>query len=76
MTRHKDSNWNLPNKVENYEQAHLAVLMDIRDELKENNKRLQRIEGQLSCYRIQDMFKDIARINKRIASMLPLRVKK
>ena len=33
MARHKDLQWNLPSPVENYEQAILAVLMDIRDRL-------------------------------------------
>lgn len=72
MARHKDGNWNIPDKVENYEQASLAVLMDIRDELKENGRRLNRIEGFLGCYRIQDMFRAIARIDKRIGKKIPL----
>lgn len=34
MARHKDANWNLPEKVSTYSEAHAAILMDIRDELK------------------------------------------
>ena len=38
MGRHKNANWNLPEpKVETWEQASLAVLMDIRDELQSMN---------------------------------------
>jgi hypothetical protein len=39
--RHKDTGWILPGpKVENWEQAGVAVMMDIRDELKQLNRLL------------------------------------
>ena len=39
MSRYKDANWTLPApKLETWEQAGLAVLMDIRDELKQLNR--------------------------------------
>jgi hypothetical protein len=38
MARHKDANWNLAEEGPGYEGAKLAVLMDIRDELKVLNK--------------------------------------
>jgi hypothetical protein len=57
MARHKDANWNLhdPPTIEG---AAVAVLMDIRDELKELNRLLrcpnfQRIPHELSCIRRQ-----------------------
>ncbi len=37
MGRHKDANWTIPDSVTTFEQASLAVLMDIRDELKRLN---------------------------------------
>lgn len=43
MARHKDTNWNLPDRVETWEQAQVALLMDIRSELKALN-------STLSCY--------------------------
>lgn len=41
MARKKDVNWNLPEQV-SWEGSTLAVLMDLRDELK-------RLNGVLSC---------------------------
>lgn len=40
MARHKDEYWNLPAKAENWQQVEVALLMDIRDELKRLNMRL------------------------------------
>lgn len=40
MARHKDSNWTLPESNMTYESAQLAVLMDLRDELKHLNSLL------------------------------------
>jgi hypothetical protein len=45
MARHKDVNWNLPDRVTDYNEVHTVLLMDIRDELKAINR-------QLGCYRI------------------------
>lgn len=39
MARHKDADWNLPDIV-GWEAIQAAVLMDIRDELKRINARL------------------------------------
>lgn len=38
MGRHKDGNWNLGEPVMTWEEASVAVLMDIRDELKQLNR--------------------------------------
>jgi hypothetical protein len=35
MSRRKDVDWNIPEKELTWEQASVAVLMDLRDELKE-----------------------------------------
>lgn len=47
MARHKDTNWNLPegkhgvrSTTHSWESIHSALLMDIRDELKELNRLL------------------------------------
>jgi hypothetical protein len=67
MARHKNVDWNLPGpNVETWEQAQVAVLMDIRDELKALN-------ATLACYRVRRMCDDINRIERRIAKNMPLR---
>lgn len=40
MARHKDVNWSLPDRVSTCDQASVAVLQDIRDELKRMNTLL------------------------------------
>lgn len=40
MARKKDIEWNLPEPVTDWQQASVAVLMDIRDELKRMNNLL------------------------------------
>lgn len=45
MARHKDSDWNLPDRAQNWEQASVAVLMDIRDEL----RRVASLLSVLQC---------------------------
>ena len=34
MARHKDKDWNLPDRLETWEQVGVAVLEDLRDELR------------------------------------------
>lgn len=50
MARHKDFNWNLPQpepgRGHSWESIHAALLMDIRDELKELNRLLRCQETQ------------------------------
>ncbi len=49
MARHRNGQWNLPDKLESYDQAILAVLMDVRDELPKfmsnQNKILIKLEA-------------------------------
>lgn len=57
MARHKDIDWNLPQKLETWDQLHAALLMDIRDELKELNALLHcphftRIPQELRAIRL------------------------
>jgi hypothetical protein len=40
VARHKDADWNLPERLATYDQVEVAVLMDIRDELKRLNRTL------------------------------------
>lgn len=55
MPRHKDIDWNLPEKPQDWAQVHTAVLMDIRDRLNvlrcpdfiDIPHRLAQIEAQL-----------------------------
>jgi hypothetical protein len=44
-TRHKNANWNVGEKITDWRQCQLAVLMDIRDEM-------QAIRRLASCFRI------------------------
>lgn len=39
--RHKGADWDLPNKVQDWTQVQVALLMDIRDELKDLNSLLR-----------------------------------
>lgn len=50
--RHKDGDWTLPAKLDNWEQVIVAVLMDIRDELKAVNNKL-------GCYRVPRALDDL-----------------
>ncbi len=38
--RYKDYDWDIPERLQDWTQANTAVLMDIRDELKEIRRRL------------------------------------
>lgn len=60
MARHKDTNWDLLVQP-SYDTAKLAILMDIRDELKLMNQRLQCDETR----RIPRYLRDIVANTKR-----------
>jgi hypothetical protein len=60
MARHRDINWNLPDRLITADQVTWALLMDIRDELKT-------IRGLLSCYRIPRAMEAVVRLDKRMA---------
>lgn len=73
MARHKDVDWNLRDLDENNalatERIQCALLMDIRDELKQLNTTL-------GCYRMRRMSDTIERIDRRLAKRISLRRKK
>lgn len=59
--RFKDSNWIIPSSLSgkiSFDSAQLAVLMDIRDELKQINSRLD-------CWRVSQMMTDEDRPPRR-----------
>lgn len=74
MARHKDMDWTLPEGVRSptgrnthsWESIHAALLMDLRDELKELNRTL-------GCYRVRRMIDAVERLDRRLAKHLPLR---
>jgi len=70
MARFKDVNWELVKlqngSIQSWEQAQLAVLMDIRDEMKALNKTL-------AFYRVQNMADAMIRAERRMAKHWPLR---
>jgi hypothetical protein len=66
MPRWSGINWNLPDGNLSTGDAQLAVLMDIRDELKELNNKL-------ACFRVRRMLNTVQRIDKRLAKRLPLK---
>jgi hypothetical protein len=73
VPRHKNVQWNLPEgtssasggKTHKWESITAALLMDIRDELKQLNTTL-------SCFRVRRMSDDVHRIDKRLQKHLPL----
>lgn len=67
MPRHKDIEWNLPNEnPPSLGYANLAVLMDIRDELKALNNKL-------NCFRVRRMLDTVQRIDKRLSKKISLK---
>jgi hypothetical protein len=66
MGRRKDANWEVPENSVTTEQAQLAVLMDIRDELKSLNRNL------MNAHQISGIARDVARIDKRISKRVKL----
>jgi hypothetical protein len=64
MARHKDANWSMGDPVDTWAQVQVAVLMDIRDELKISNRCLLLLERRLNC---QD-FLDIPSVLRRISA--------
>jgi len=67
--RFKDVPWNLADDaaaIRGAAHAQMAILMDIRDELKELNATLR-------CHRVARMADAAIRIDRRLAKKLPLR---
>lgn len=53
MARSKDFNWSLPDGNHSYDSAHLAVLMDIRDELKGLRSEMATVRQIFQCHNAQ-----------------------
>lgn len=66
MARHKNVDWNLPDKLEDWGQLRAALLMDIRDEL----QALRRI---MECHNVRGGFEAMQRIDKRLKTKIKLR---
>lgn len=67
--RKKDINWAVADdsgKTADWEQVQVAVLMDIRDELKQQNQRLGRIEDLARCVNVQRGFIAMNRLRLHI----------
>ena len=52
-----------------WQKVEIAVLMDIRDQLRELNTTL-------GCFRVRRMCDDVHRIDQRLAKHMPLRARK
>jgi hypothetical protein len=66
MARHKDADWVLPDRAQDWTQVGVAVLMDIRDELKALNSKLD-------CWRVRRMLDTVERIDRRLAKRVSLK---
>lgn len=67
MNRYKDADWPLPTpRIGTWEQVQVAVLMDIRDELK-------RLNALLHCHRFVGIPKTLDRLDRRFAKKRPLK---
>lgn len=70
MTRRRDRTdveWETPANFD-WNHVSLEVLQDIRHELRQLNRKLD-------CPRIQNMFRDIARIDRRLSKIQRLKLK-
>jgi hypothetical protein len=65
MARHKDTNWNLTESAST-DHAQLAVMMDIRDELKALNRTF-------NCANFQSIPRTLSRLDRRVARFSPLK---
>lgn len=66
MARRKDVNWNIPEGTPTTNEAMLAVMMDLRDELKKLNTLLH-------CWRFIEIPSTLKRIDRRMAKNMPIR---
>lgn len=67
MARHKDINWQLPEKqLETWAQVNVAVLMDIRDELKTLNALLRCPNFQAIPAKLDRISRNTAKPKKKI----------
>jgi hypothetical protein len=67
MARHKDDIWNLPDKPTDWGQAEVALLMDLRDELKLLVGELRSIRQTVTCSNCQAIPFKLDRIARNTA---------
>ena len=72
MARHKNVDWNLPEggrggTTHNYQSIHAALLMDLRDELKEMNRLLRNLNSIFNCSNFLSIPRVIAEIRRNTA---------
>lgn len=70
---HKDTIWNVPPGSVNLDQAQLAVLMDIRDELKSIRKRLDCDSTVMMPVFLTKLARAAERIDKRLGTKIKLK---
>lgn len=77
-TRRKDFDWRVRNPGENTPDMgrQLAVLMDIRDELKKANERLAALETLARCHNVRGGFIAMRRIARVLEERFPKKRKR
>lgn len=75
MARHKNVNWKLPEGSVTWEQAQLAVLMDLRDELKLVGDELRIIRSQVCCDNARKAAIAVQQLSKHTKARWPLKTK-
>jgi hypothetical protein len=64
MARHKDANWNLTGpKIGTWDEVKAALLMDVRDELKEVNQQLRNLNSIFNCSNFLSIPRVVAEIS-------------
>jgi len=71
MARHKDASWKLNEPTRTWDEVHAAILMDIRDELKETNRHLYAIECLVRCTNVSRGFIAMNKIRLHLEAVLP-----
>lgn len=75
MGRRKDVSWTVPEESVNVEQAQLAVLMDIRDELKQLNRTMSCSNLTGIPHTLNRIREAVVQTNKRLALKFKLKAK-
>ena len=67
MARHKDSYWQLPQELRDWEEVGIAVLMDIRDELQHLNRTLDCEDFQAIPRKLERIARNTSKRKKKKA---------
>jgi hypothetical protein len=68
VSRHKDVDWRLPDKLQQWDQVNTAILMDIRDELR-------RLNALLHCANFTEIPHTLKAIRRKMPTPRPRRKK-